>query len=137
MRIIFTIIPILLLAACDKADGTAAAAPAKGTPANAAGLLDRWREAGLEVTAFDPADGERYGGGECKAGQVNGVDAVICLYASPEAAAEAQAAGLAAVGAATGASLVVGKQLLVVTDRRAVDPEGRTINQATRIFRGR
>lgn len=137
MHKLLPIVSILLFAACDKADSTASAAATKSTPANAAGLIERWREAGLQVSAFDPADGDKYGGGECKAGQVNGVDAVICLYASPEAATEAQAAGLAAVGPATGASLVVGKQLLVIADRRASDPEGRTINQATRIFRGR
>ena len=131
------ILAILLLAACDKGDGTASAASDKATPAGAAGVIAKWREAGLEVTAFDPADGEKYGGGECKAGQVNGVDAVLCLYASPEAAEQAQPAGLQVVGLATGASLVAGKQLLVITDRRKVDPEGRTINQATRIFRGR
>lgn len=128
------LIPFLLLAACDKGDGKANASP---PPTGASAVVAKWRDAGLQVTALDPADGDQYGGGSCQSGQVNNVDIVLCTYASDEAASAAESVGLASVGLATGAALVSGKLMLVIADRRKSDPEGRTINQATRLFRGR
>jgi hypothetical protein len=124
----------LAAAGCEKSDG-------KGAPPATMGgvdaVLDAWKQAGLTVGVFDPADGAKYGGGECRAGQVNGIDAVLCHYASPELAKAAEAKGLEAVGEATGSSIAEGRVLLLVADRRKVDPEGRTINQTTKVFRGR
>lgn len=124
----------LAAAGCDEGDG-------KGAPPATVGgidaVLDGWKKAGLTVSAFDAADGAKYGGGDCRAGQVNGIDAVLCTYASPELAKAAEAKGLEVVGEATGSAIAEGRTLLVVADRRKVDPEGRTINSATKVFRGR
>ncbi len=132
MRI--ALIALLLCVGCEK-ENSAKAAPKPLSSEDA--LFTKWREAGLEVSTFDVADGAKYGGGDCKAGQVNGVDAVVCTFETPEAATAAHAKGLEAVGLATGSALVAGSLMLVVVDRRKADPEGRTINQATKIFRGR
>ena|SRR5688572_12613409 len=133
-------IPILMFAAalaaagCEENDGKG---PPPSTLGGVDGVLDAWKKAGLTVSAFENTDGAKYGGGDCRAGQINGIDAVLCLYASPELATAAQPKGLDAVGDATGSAIAEGKVLLVVVDRRKVDPEGRTINQATKAFRGR
>jgi hypothetical protein len=117
-----------------------AAAACSDEGASAAGGADRviaaWKKAGLTPTAFDAADGARYGGGTCRAGQVNGVDVVLCAYPSAEEASAAAAAGLETIGETTGSAISQGSMLLVVADRRKADPEGRTINQLTKIFRG-
>lgn len=130
MRAALAIALALVAGACEEGKTPAAA---KGVD----GVVAAWRSAGMTVTAFSPADGARYGKGECKAGQVNGVDAVLCSYKSPEEAKAAQPAALATVGETTGAALAEGSVLMVVADRRKADPEGRTINQATKVFRGR
>lgn len=121
------------VAGCDKGDGAGKGA----APSGVDGVLEAWKKAGLTVSAFDAADGAKYGGGECKSGTVSGVDAVLCVFATPDLAKAAEAKGLAAVGDTTGSSLAEGKLLLVVADRRKADPQGKTINQATKLFRGR
>jgi hypothetical protein len=134
MRTISLLIAAALAAAGCSEEGTAA------PPANLGGVdavLDAWKKAGLTVSAFTDADGAKYGGGECKSGQVNGIDAVLCSYASPELATAAQPKGQDAIGDTTGSSIAEGRVLLVVADRRKADPEGRTINTATKVFRGR
>jgi hypothetical protein len=123
---------LLSLAACSKEEKQSPAASG-GAPA----VVDAWKKAGLTVGAMDAVDGAKYGGGECKAGQVSGVDAVLCTYPTAEAAKTAEAKGLEAVGEATGSAIAQGKVLLVVADRRKADPEGRTINQMTKLFRGK
>jgi hypothetical protein len=123
---------LLLLAACSKEEKQSPAASG-GAPA----VVDAWKKAGLTVGTMDTVDGAKYGGGECKAGQVSGVDTVLCTYPTAEAAKTAEAAGLEAVGEATGSAIAQGKVLLVVADRRKADPEGRTINQMTKLFRGK
>lgn len=130
---VLVLIAALAAAACGD-DG-------KGAPPSTVGgvdgVLEAWKKAGLTVSAFDAADGAKYAGGDCKAGQVNGIDAVLCTYASPELAKAAEPKGLEVVGEATGSSIAEGRVLLVVADRRKADPEGRTINQTTKVFRGR
>jgi hypothetical protein len=126
---------LLALAACEEEKKDGAGAPAKSDAAGV--VVDAWKEGGLTVTAFTAADGEAYGGGDCRAGQVNGVDAVLCLYATEELARGAEPKGLEQVGAATGTALTKGEVLLVMVDRKKADPEGRTINTATKIFIGK
>ena len=138
MRIVWGAV-LALLAACgdDKADGNGKASEAKA-PQGADAVLEAWKKAGLTVSAFDPADGSKYGDGECRSGTVSGVDAVLCEYGSEDAAKAAQAKGLEVVGTAkSGTALVVRDVMLVLADRRDADPQGKTINQATKIFRGR
>jgi hypothetical protein len=91
--------------------------------------------AGLQAKDVGPADGGALGGGECKAGAVKGIELTVCRYGDEKAAGAAQPAGLARVGEATGAALTHGPLLLVVADRAKADPDGKTINQITRVFR--
>jgi|RhiMetdeSRZDD1v2_1073273.scaffolds.fasta_scaffold1002375_2 hypothetical protein len=116
----------LALAACsDKA------------PSNRDGVIDAWKKAGLTVSTMSAVEGKALGGGDCQAGTIGGLDVTLCTYGSDKAASAAQDAGLASVGGVTGASLAQGSMLLVVADRRNVDPSGRTIDQVTKAFRGR
>ncbi len=118
-------------------DGEARAAGGRAhLPVGVDGVLGQWRGAGLTVSAFDPADGARYGGGDCKAGTVNGVDAVVCLQPTDEAAAAAVESARAAVGLTDGLAAAQGRLVLVLADRRKADPQGRTINQASKLFVG-
>jgi hypothetical protein len=106
-------------------------------PSGPDAVVAAWTKAGLTVSAMTPADGTVLGGGNCRAGTVGGLDVTLCSYTDAHAADSAQAAGLASVGQATGVSLAEGTQLLVIADRRNTDPSGRTIDQLTKIFRGR
>lgn len=131
VRTIVVLAAALAAAACDK--GETASPAAGGTTA----VLDAWKKLGLTVGAFEKADAAKYGGGDCRAGTVSGIDTVLCTFKTPEEAEAAQAKGLAAVGDTTGASVASGSMLLVVADRGKADPSGRTINQMTKVFRGR
>jgi hypothetical protein len=117
----------LLLAACGKSEGSAAAD----------GVIAAWQQAGLETSGFEPVDGKALGDGACKAGTVRGVVTTLCEYRGAEDAKRAEAAGLAQVRDATGLALAEGKLLLVLADRDRKDPSGKTINEIARSFRNR
>ena len=121
----------LLLVTVALAAGCGDAAPPGGPSA----VFDAWKRAGLTVSTLTSST--PLAGGECRAGNANGVEVTLCTYADDKAATGAQPAGLAVVGDATGASLAQGTMLLVVADRRKTDPTGKTINQLTKVFRGR
>jgi hypothetical protein len=124
------ILVAMLLAACDHADSKSGAD--RPDP-----VVEAWKKAGLTVTALTSADGTAYGSKECKAGQVNGVDVVLCSYADATAAKGAEAKGFEQVGENTGTALSHDGRMLVIADRRKADPEGRTIDQATKLFIGK
>lgn len=127
-------IPFLLVAVlgCDKGEDK------KASPADAvAPVLESWKTAGLAVGAFAATDGAPYAGGTCQAGQVGGVDAVVCSYPTADAAKAAEDKGREAIGLVTGAAIAHDTLLLVVADRRKSDPEGRTINAVTKSFVGK
>jgi hypothetical protein len=126
---------VLAAAACGDSDASKSGEAAKATPADP--VLAAWKKAGLTVGAFTSADGAAYGGGDCYAGQVNNLDAVVCQYATPELAVAAEPKGREAVAGFTGAAISNGRLLLVVSDPRKADPEGRAINQATLVFEGK
>ncbi|MCB9563412.1 MAG: hypothetical protein H6708_23680 [Kofleriaceae bacterium] len=123
--------------ACDEDKPASKGRAGAGAPAGVDAALAGWKAAGLTVSAFEVADGSSYGGGDCKAGTVSGVDTVVCVYATAELAKAAEPAGLTAVGQATGVSMAQGELLLVIADRRAADPQGLTINRMTKLFRGK
>jgi len=123
----------LLAAACSKEEKKPSPAAAGGSPA----VVDAWKKAGLTVGAFDPVDGAKYGGGDCKGGQVSGIDTVLCTYTTAELAKQAEAQGLETIGEATGSAIAQGAVLLVIADRSKADPQGRTINQMMKLFRGK
>ncbi len=106
-------------------------------PNTVADLEQGWKTAGLSPGGFAPVDGQALSNGQCRSGAVDGLDVTVCEYASPEAAAAARASGLAAVGSATGASVIEGKRMLVVADRKKADPSGRSIDKLIKVFQGK
>lgn len=121
---------VLAIGGCEKSDSKGGTG-GNGVPSS---LLDGWSKASLTVSAFT-ADKSGAVGASCQSGTVSGVDVVVCAFPSDAEAKAAQAKGLEWVGAATGTSLVSGKFVLAVADRRAADPTGRTINAITKAFR--
>lgn len=128
-RLPWIIAVALIGAACSK---DASSKPGEAPPDDA--MVAAWRKAGLEVSALTDVDAKKYLAQSCRGGTVGGVDVVLCRFDSGEDAKAAEDPGLAAVGDATGAALARGGRLLVVADRRKVDPSGRTIDAITRAF---
>jgi hypothetical protein len=116
---------LALACACGKSDGGATA-----------DLVGAWQQAGLDPTSFQPIDAKALGG-TCRAGKVKGVDATVCEFEDADKAKRAEAAGLAQVGDATGASIAQGKLLLVLADRSKADPSGKNIKEIAKVFRNR
>jgi hypothetical protein len=108
-----------------------------GPPSGTGAVLAAWTKAGITVGPMTPTDGTVLGGGDCRAGVAGGVDVTLCSYTDAHAAEQAEAAGLAMIGQATGVSLAEGTQLLVIADRRNADPSGKTIDRLSKLFRGR
>jgi hypothetical protein len=123
------LLPILFLLACSKDDGT-------GRGANA-GELSRdsvvaaWTKGGLTPSPL--SDAKVDAGTDCKSGTVNGVDVLVCQFATPDEAKAAEPKALAWVGEATGMAQATGKVLVAASDRRKADPSGRTINQLMKL----
>jgi pyridoxine 5'-phosphate synthase PdxJ len=122
------------LAACSRDERSAV----KRTGSSEDAMVAAWRKAGLEVSAFADADARPYSAQRCRAGTVAAVDVILCVYDTGEDAAAADDDALAELqrmGVTTGAALTRGKTVLVVADRRAADPTGRTVNAITAAFR--
>ena len=100
-------------------------------------LTSAWSGAGLAPGAFAPVDGAALGGGTCQAGTVSGLHVTVCSYRAPDQAAQARESGLAQVGNTTGAALVHGSMLVVVSDPDKVDPAGKAINTLLKVFEGK
>ena len=117
---------MLLVAACgkggDKAAGSAGARDA---------VLDAWKAEKLAPSALTPATVTF--GKDCQSGTIEGIDVLLCNFASPAEAKAAADQGLAWVGAATGVSQAHGAALVVLADRRKTDPSGRTINRLMKL----
>jgi hypothetical protein len=111
---------IVLVAACDK-----------GASDPRAFILDAWKGGGLAPSALEATKTDV--GTDCKVGVLNAVELMLCVYPSAEEANAAHDRGLAWVGDATGAAKVSGTVLVVVADRRKVDPSGKTINQLLKL----
>jgi len=109
----------------------------KAAPATSAAVIKAWKAAGLTISSLSSAQLPALAAAECQSGTINAVDIVLCSYPDEAAATAAQPKGFALVGAATGTAIAQKTLLLVVTDRRKVDPSGRTIDRVTKIFRGR
>lgn len=90
-------------------------------------VVAAWKKGGLEPSPMTEAKTDV--GKKCSSGTVNKVDVLVCEFASEKEAKEAEDKGLQWVGDNTGASKAQGEMLIVVADRRKVDPSGRTINQ--------
>jgi hypothetical protein len=91
--------------------------------------------AGFKLDAFKPIDPGRFAAQTCAAGPLDGIDALVCEYASPDAAALAKKDTEGWVGeAVTGAVLANGRTLLAVADRGRADPNGKTIHRITQAY---
>jgi hypothetical protein len=133
MRIlVITALAVLGLVACskpgepDKAGGSGSAGPRDA-------VLAAWKDAKLTPSALTPAPATVAFGKDCQSGTVEGVDVLLCNFASAAEAKAAEDQGLAWIGQATGAAQAHGAALVVLADRRKTDPSGRTINRLMKL----
>jgi hypothetical protein len=94
-------------------------------------VIEAWKSAKLTPSALTPATVAF--GNDCQTGTVEGIDVLVCNFASPTEAKAAEDQGLTWVGQATGASQVHGAALVVLADRRKSDPNGKTINRLMKL----
>ncbi len=121
----------LALAACGKADDK----KPDGAPAAAAAgprdtVVAAWKSAQL-VPVLAPASVAF--GKDCQGGTLEGLDLVVCSFASPAEAKAAEDPALAWIGGATGAAQAHGAALIVIADRKKADPNGKTINRLMKL----
>jgi len=119
------IIGMLSLVACGKGDGDKGAGGARDAVINA------WKAEKLTVSALTPATVTF--AKDCQGGTVEGVDLLLCNFASPAEAKAAEDQGLTWVSGATGTSQARGAALVVLADRKKTDPSGRTINRLMKL----
>jgi hypothetical protein len=118
------LILVLVLASCSKDDGTGRGAQPGELSRDH--VVAAWKKGGLTPSPLTAATVPV--GKDCTSGTVNGVDVLVCQFATPEEAKAAEPKGLAWVGEATGMSQAAGKVLVAASDRRKSDPSGRTID---------
>jgi hypothetical protein len=99
-------------------------------------VIDGWRDADLEPGGFAAIDPPPLGAERCQTGAASGIDVTVCEFTSPSAASAAEKKGRETIGAHTGAAVASGAMLLVVADRKAVDPTGARINELINRFGG-
>jgi len=99
-------------------------------------VLAAWSKAGMAPGTFGPTK-VSVGGGRCRGGNINGLDATLCEFDDVAAAKRAEAAGLAEIRGVTGLALAEGKLLLVLADPKQTDPSGRSMNELAKAFRNR
>src|SRR4051812_30879971 len=109
--------------------GCSGTPPAKTTPRDA--VLEAWKADKLTPSALT-AQTVAFGK-DCQGGSVEGIEVLVCNYASPAEAKAAEDAGLGWVGQATGASQARGAALVVLADRKKADPSGKTINRLLKL----
>lgn len=114
---IWILIAIAALAACSKEKGAT----------SRDGVVAAWKKGGLEPSALTAAKTDV--GSDCASGTVNKLDVLVCTFKSAKEAKDAEDSGLEWVGNNTGASRAQGEMLIVVADRKKVDPQGKVINQ--------
>jgi hypothetical protein len=96
---------------------------------------DALASAGFKLDGFKPIDATRFAAQTCASGLIDGVDTLVCEYASADAAAVAKKATEAWVGeAVTGAVLSNGRTLLAVADRAHGDHNGKTIHRISKTY---
>ena len=104
------------------------AACSKGKGASSRdGVVDAWKKGGLETSSLTVAKSSV--GNDCATGTVSKLDVMVCTFKTAKEAKDAEDKGLEWVGDNTGASKAQGEMLIVVADRKKVDPQGKVINQ--------
>ncbi len=137
MRADLLVASALLLTACskdgkdggDSKAGEAAKAAPAATPRDA--VLAAWTAAKIAPAKLAPATVAF--AKDCEAGTVEGLDVLLCGFATPAEAKAAEDPGLAWIGAATGAAQAHGAVLIVIADRKKADPSGRAINRLMKL----
>jgi hypothetical protein len=99
----------------------------KGGATSPGGVVEAWKKGGLDASPLAAAKTDV--GSDCATGTVNKLDVLVCTFKSEKEAKDAEDKGLAWVGDNTGASKAQGELLIVVADRKKVDPHGKVINQ--------
>ena len=99
----------------------------KGGATSRDGVVEAWKKGGLEPSALTAAKTDV--GTDCASGAVNKIDVLVCTFKTEKEAKDAEELGLKWVGDNTGASKAQGEMLIVVADRKKVDPHGKVINQ--------
>jgi hypothetical protein len=105
-------------AACSKGGGGATSTD---------GVVEAWKKGGLQPSELKAAKTDV--GTDCASGTVSKLDVLVCTFKSAKEAKDAEDKGLAWVGDTTGASRAQGELLIVVADRKKVDPHGKVISQ--------
>ena len=120
----------LAAVACSKTgEPDKAAAGSSAGPRDA--VVAAWKDAQLTLSALAPAAVTF--GKDCQGGTVEGLDVLVCNFASAADAKAVEDQGLTWIGQATGASQARGAALVVLADRRKADPSGRTINRLLKL----
>lgn len=91
------------------------------------GVVAAWKKGGLEASALTAA--KTSVGTDCASGTVSKLEVLVCTFKTAKEAKDAEDKGLEWVGDNTGASKAQGEMLIVVADRKKVDPHGKVINQ--------
>jgi hypothetical protein len=112
-----TTILLIAIAACTKGSGAT----------SRDGVIDAWKKGGLETSALTAAKTDV--GSDCAMGTVSKLEVLVCTFKTEKEAKDAEDKGLQWVGDNTGASKAQGEMLIVVADRKKVDPHGKVINQ--------
>jgi hypothetical protein len=120
----------LAVVACSKS-GDSDKASGSGSGGARDAVVAAWKDAKLMPSPLTPATVTF--GKDCQSGTVEGVDVLLCNFASAAEAKAAEDQGLTWVGQATGAAQAHGAALVVLADRRKTDPSGRTINRLMKL----
>jgi hypothetical protein len=91
------------------------------------GVVAAWKKGGLETSELKAAKTDV--GTDCASGSVAKLDVLVCTFKTAKEAKDAEDKGLQWVGDNTGASKAQGEMLIVVADRKKVDPHGKVISQ--------
>jgi hypothetical protein len=124
-----TMVVLLALAACSKSGESDK--PAGGAAGARYAVIEAWKSAKLTPSAMTPATVTF--AKDCQSGTIEGVDVLVCSFASAAEAKAAEDQGLTWISQATGASQAHGAALVVLADRRKTDPSGRTINRLMKL----
>jgi hypothetical protein len=118
------LVAAVAVVACSKTAGDKAASPSSA-------VLAAWKVGNLVPSAMTPASVAF--ATDCQGGTVENIDVLLCNFPTPAEAKAAEDQALTWIGSATGASQAHGAALIVLSDRRKADPNGRTINKLMKL----
>lgn len=108
-----------------------------GTPSTD-GVLEAFRDSGLDVSGVANAEADPWGADVCSSGKISGVEVVICEFTSDAQLGKTRADTVRdwnSVNVGTGLVLHNQRTLLIVVDRAGKDPEGRAIGKMVAAFK--